>query len=77
MMFGQAARLGACGAVIGILAALLLTGVMRRFVYGIEPNDPATLLVVCIVLAITIFLASYFPSRRAMQVDPIVAIRNQ
>jgi predicted permease len=75
MMFGQAARLGGCGAVIGILAVLLLTGTMRRFVYGIEPYDPATLLVVCIVLAVTMLLASYFPCRRAMQVDPIVAIR--
>jgi putative ABC transport system permease protein len=75
MMFGQAARLGGYGAVIGIVAALLLTRTMRRFVYGIEPYDPATLLVVCIVLAVTIFLASYFPCRRAMQVDPIVAIR--
>jgi putative ABC transport system permease protein len=61
--------------VIGILAVLLLTGTMRRFVYGIEPYDPATLLVVCIVLAVTMLLASYFPCRRAMQVDPIVAIR--
>ncbi len=77
MMFGQAAQLGAYGAVIGILTALLLTGAMRRFVYGIEPNDPVTLLVACIVLAVTILLASYFPSRRAMQVDPIVAIRDK
>lgn len=75
MVLGQAAGLSGIGALIGIVAALGLTGVLRSFVYGIQANDPPTFACACLVLILTVLLASYFPSRRAMRVDPIVALR--
>jgi putative ABC transport system permease protein len=75
MILGQALRLAGIGAAIGVLAALGLTRVMQSFLYGIQANDPLTFLAVCFVLAVMVLLASYFPARRAMRVDPIVALR--
>jgi ABC-type lipoprotein release transport system permease subunit len=48
---------------------------MTDLLYGVRPADPATFTVVTIVLASTSILACYIPARRAMRVDPIVALR--
>jgi putative ABC transport system permease protein len=75
MILGQAVRLGAIGTLIGVITAFCLSRVMRSFVYGTAPDDPLTFAGVCIALIGMVLLASYFPSRRAMRVDPIVALR--
>lgn len=65
----------AIGLLVGLLSSLGLTRLMSSIVYGVSANDGATLLAVSAVLTATAALAVYIPARRAMQVDPIVALR--
>jgi len=63
------------GIVIGILAALGAARLISSLLYGIAPNDPYTCVAVCAVLAGVALVACYIPARRAMRVDPMVALR--
>ncbi len=80
MVVGQGLRLILCGLVIGVAAAMVLTRLLPTFshlLYGVGMNDPITFVCVSIVLiAVTIF-ACYLPARRAMRVDPMVALRHE
>ncbi len=60
---------------IGLAAACAAGRLLSPLLYGIGANDPATLAGVAIGLAIVVMLACYLPARRAMQVDPSVALR--
>jgi putative ABC transport system permease protein len=70
-------RLIAAGVALGILAALLATRAMGGMLYGVGPSDPVTFLAVALVLALTGFLASWLPARRAARTDPAVALRTE
>jgi len=59
----------------GAAAALGLTRVIGRFLYGVTPTDPATFAAVAILLAVVAVAASYIPARRAAGVDPMKALR--
>jgi ABC-type antimicrobial peptide transport system permease subunit len=50
---------------------------LDRFVFGISPSDPATLLGAAILLLVVIILASAIPARRAIQIDPVQALRSE
>jgi len=63
------------GVVLGTVGALLLTRFLSDMLYGVGVNDPTTLLSVATLLIGVAALASYIPARRAMRVDPIVALR--
>jgi putative ABC transport system permease protein len=67
--------LTAIGLGIGLAGAVALTGLMRTLLFGVTARDPMTMVSVAIVLASVAMLASYVPARRAMKVDPIVALR--
>lgn len=69
-----AALAGVC---MGILAGLALTRLMAGLLYGITPGDGFTFASVAILLTIVALAASYIPARRAMRVDPIVALRHE
>ena len=69
------ARLAFLGIAVGLAVALALTRLMKVLLFGVRPTDPLTFGVVIAVLAATSILACYIPARRAMRVDPIVAIR--
>jgi ABC-type antimicrobial peptide transport system permease subunit len=75
MVIGRAARLTATGTVAGALAALLLTRLLRSALFGVSATDPLTFATVALVLALVALAASYVPARRAMKVDPMVALR--
>jgi putative ABC transport system permease protein len=63
------------GLAFGLVASFGLTRLMSTLLYGVRPNDIATLAAVSIALVGVALLATYIPARRAMQVDPIVALR--
>jgi predicted permease len=77
LVLGQGARLTLFGVALGTVAALALTRVVASLLYGIEPTDPLTFLAVPTALAAVAVLASYAPARRAMKVDPLVAMRSE
>ena len=75
MIVRQGMRLAVVGLAIGAAAALALTRLMASVLYGVHPSDPTTFAGMTLVLAAVATLASYLPARRAMKVDPLVALR--
>lgn len=70
--------LAGVGVVLGTVASVLLGRMLPAFshlLYGITANDPATLVAVSVVLLAVAAIACYIPSRRALKVDPVVALR--
>ncbi|HKW90167.1 MAG TPA: ABC transporter permease [Candidatus Acidoferrales bacterium] len=63
------------GIAVGIGGSLALTGLLRSLLFRITPTDPVTFMGVAILLATVVLLACYIPARRAMRVDPMVALR--
>ena len=75
MVLGQACRLASAGIAIGLIAALTTTRLMTRFLYGVQPTDPTTFAAVSFLLLVVALLACYVPARKAMKVDPMIALR--
>ncbi len=63
------------GVVLGLLISFAVTRFMSGLLFGVAPNDPATLVGVSLLLAAIAFIACLVPARRAMKVDPMVALR--
>ncbi len=78
LVIGQGLGLAVLGVVIGTAAALILVRLLSSFsqlLYGVGKSDPVTLVAVAILLLGIALLACYIPARRAMKVDPMVALR--
>jgi predicted permease len=75
MVIRQGITLTLMGIAIGIVAALGVTRLINSMIFGVTPYDPITFLMVAGVLVAVAFLACYIPARRAMRVDPMVALR--
>jgi ABC-type antimicrobial peptide transport system permease subunit len=71
----QALLLALIGSVIGMVGALSLSRLMASQLYGVRPTDPVTFVAVAALLMIVSLAASYIPARRAMRVDPMIALR--
>jgi ABC-type antimicrobial peptide transport system permease subunit len=75
LIVGNGMGLALVGIATGVPAALVATRLMSDLVTGVTTTDPLTYVAVVVMLAVSAFLASYLPARRAMQVDPLVALR--
>jgi predicted permease len=75
LMLGEGMRMALVGVAIGIVVALGLTHIMVKMLFGVSATDPVTFASVAIVLSAVALAACYIPARRAMSVDPIVALR--
>jgi ABC-type antimicrobial peptide transport system permease subunit len=75
LVVGRGARLAALGAAIGVAGAIALTRLMRGLLYSVSPTDPLTFVAVVTLLLSVALAACWIPARRAMKVDPIVALR--
>ena len=67
----------AAGIGIGVAGALALTHLMSSMLFGVRPTDLTTFLLVVVTLCLIALLACYVPARRAMKIDPMIALRDE
>jgi ABC-type antimicrobial peptide transport system permease subunit len=75
LVLGQGAKLALIGVAIGIAAAFGLTRLMANQLFGVTAHDPLTFVAVALLLTLVALLACYLPARRAVRVDPMIALR--
>jgi ABC-type antimicrobial peptide transport system permease subunit len=77
IVFRQGLGMALAGSVIGLAGALVVTRLMAGLLYGVRPADPLIFAAVALVLMGVALFACYIPARRAIAVDPIVALRHE
>jgi putative ABC transport system permease protein len=77
MVLFHGTRLALLGVLIGSAATLVLTRLMRDLLYGVSATEPGALIGVALALIAVALVASYVPARRAVRVDPVVALRHE
>ena len=75
LVMRQGMSLAAVGLIVGLLAAFAATRLVAALLYGVNPSDPFVFAAVTILLAAAAFAACYFPARRAVKTDPVIALR--
>jgi putative ABC transport system permease protein len=75
MILRQGLELAIAGAALGLAGALMVSHLMAGLLYGVSPTDPLTFVGVTLVLTAVALAACYIPAKRAMRVDPLVALR--
>lgn len=77
MVMQQGLALAVAGAVAGLIAAVIVSHLMAGLLYGVRPTDPVTFGALAFLLIGVALLACYIPARRALRVDPLVALRHE
>ncbi len=77
LILGHGSRLAAYGIAIGLAAAFGLTRLMSSMLYDVKATDATTFAAISLLLAGVAIIASYLPSRRAMSLDPVAALRHE
>jgi predicted permease len=77
MILGEGLKLSLTGLMLGLLGALWLGQAGSSLLFGVTPTDPLTFMVVSLLLIAVAVAACCFPARRAMQIEPIVALRQE
>jgi ABC-type antimicrobial peptide transport system permease subunit len=77
MIFTQGAVIVGAGVLVGLAAAAGMAKLVANFLIGVGPLDPATYSAAFLVLAVVALAACYIPARRAVRVDPMVALRHE
>jgi putative ABC transport system permease protein len=75
LIVGQGGRMALLGIVLGLIASFALTRLMVSMLFQVKPNDPLIFAAVSLLLFAVTLVACYIPARRAMRVDPMVALR--
>jgi putative ABC transport system permease protein len=76
LIVGQGAGVAAVGLVLGVVAALAATRVLRALLFDVTPTDPLTLIAVVALLAVAALVACWIPARRAARLQPATALRD-
>ena len=74
-LVAQGIALVIAGAVLGIAVALGVMRFLKSMLYDVQANDPATMIAVALLLVLVALTACYIPARRAVRVDPMIALR--
>jgi putative ABC transport system permease protein len=77
LILTQASALAGLGIAAGLAAAWALTRLMDTMLYGVAPTDPYTFVAIPVLLGAVVLIAGYLPSRRAMALDPAIALRHE
>ena len=77
LIVGQGMTLAVIGAAAGIAGSLFLARLMTKILYGVRPLDPLTFALVPLLLVMVALLANYLPARRALRIDPLIALRQE
>jgi putative ABC transport system permease protein len=77
LVLSQGLKMAVGGIVLGLIAALVLTRLMVKMLYGVSATDPATFLVIALLLMAVALLAGLVPARRATKVDPMLTLRSE
>jgi predicted permease len=77
MVLGEVAVLIVAGLALGLAVAVYSTRLLAGFLYRLEPNDPTTLVTACAILAVSAVVAGLLPARRAANLDPVTALREE
>jgi predicted permease len=77
MVLRDVLALAAVGLAIGLIAAWQAGHLVKSFLFGVAPNDPAALAISIVVLAASALLAGYAPAWRASRIDPMAALRHE
>jgi putative ABC transport system permease protein len=75
LIVGEGLGLAAIGIAIGLVGSWLLTGTLKTMLFEVSPIDPIVLVLTCAAVLVVTTLASYVPARRALRVDPMIALR--
>ncbi|MDE3108466.1 MAG: ABC transporter permease, partial [Acidobacteriota bacterium] len=75
LILGQAARMALVGIAVGLAGSLALTRLISKMLFGVSAYDPLTFAAVASLLVVVALAACYVPARRAMRVDPMIALR--
>jgi len=77
MVMGQGIAIAGAGMALGLVGALALNRVMASLLFGVEPTDPVTFVVVSATIITVAMVACFLPARRASRVDPMVVLRDE
>jgi putative ABC transport system permease protein len=77
LVLRQGLGLALAGAAVGLAGALIVSQLMTGLLYGVQPADPVVFVIVPLLFFVVALAATYLPARRAMRVDPMVALRHE